>query len=77
MSAAPTMNNWRRIVGQRVARLTPAQARALLDDIRGEGTTIFHPAIRGLTNGLNSQSINSYVMRKLAVQAGMLPKGAA
>jgi len=69
---APTSSNWKRIVGQRVARLSPEEARATLDAIRAEGITIFHPAIRSLTNGLNSQSINGYVTRKLAVRAGLL-----
>lgn len=33
--------------------------------------------IRELTGGYNSQSIHEWAMRKIAVRAGMLPKGSA
>jgi len=68
------LRNWRRVVGQRVRRLTPDEARAMLARISAEGATIFHPDIRAMTGGYNSQSINDYVMRKLAGQAGMIRK---
>ncbi len=69
---APTMTNWRRIVGQRVSHMTPLEARAALDAIKAEGVTIFQPTIKALTNGLNSQSVNTYVIRKLAIRAGII-----
>lgn len=67
----PTMSNWRRIVGQRVSRLTEQEARDKLAAIRAEGVTMFHPTIRELTNGLNSQSINHYVIQRLAHRAAL------
>lgn len=77
MEAVANTKNWRRIVGQRVRRLTPEQARAALNAISAEGITIHHPTIRALTGGLNSQSINGYVQRKLAARAGIIAKAAA
>lgn len=62
----------RRTTAQRIRRLTPEQAAAALAEIRADGVTIFHPAIRALTGGFNSQSINTYVVRKLAVRAGLI-----
>jgi hypothetical protein len=72
--AKPTINNWRKIVGQRIRRLSPEEARAMVARIQAEGATIFHADVRALTNGLNSQSINHYVIVKLAKRAGILPK---
>jgi hypothetical protein len=68
--------NWKRRVGQVVRRLSPRQARAIIDSVNVRsaglaGTTIDLPEIKALTGGFNSQSINYYVMRKLAVRAGI------
>jgi hypothetical protein len=57
--------------------MTPTKASELLAAIYAEtkaacptgGATIFHPTIRELTGGFNSQSINFYVIRKLADKA--------
>lgn len=57
--------NWKRTVGQNIRHLSPAQAKEKLAAITAEGITIFHPTIRALTGGFNSQSINFYVVRKL------------
>jgi hypothetical protein len=66
------MTNWKRSVGQHLRHLTPDDAEALLGAIRAEGITIFHPTIRKLTGGYNSQSINHYVVQKLAIRAGII-----
>jgi hypothetical protein len=69
------MKNWKRTVGSKISRMTPAQAQGKLDAINAErmaagGATIFHPTIKELTGGFNSQSINFYVIRKLAEKTG-------
>lgn len=60
---------WKKTVARNVRKLTPAQAKTHLADIEAErkaaGDTIFHPTIRKLTGGYNSQSINFHVIRKL------------
>ena len=61
--------NWKRIAGQRIRRLTADQARLVLESIRQRGATIEQPAIRALTGGYASQSINHYVIRKVAERA--------
>jgi len=66
------MNNWRKTLGQRVRHLTPEQAREIIDAVSQRGPTIFHPEIRKLTGGFNSQAINYMVLRKLAVKAGII-----
>lgn len=69
-------NSLRRRVGQVVSRMTPGQARALVEKIgertQREGATIQHPEIREITGGYASQNINFYVMRKLGIKAGMI-----
>lgn len=73
--------NWRAVAGQRIRRLSADEARAALARIRAEdgphGATIFHADIRALTGGFNSQSINGYIIRKLAIRAGIFRKEAA
>lgn len=72
-----SIQSWKRTVGQKIRRLTPEGARAAIAEIEAErkaacplgGATIFHPTIRALTGGFNSQSINFYVIRKLADKA--------
>jgi hypothetical protein len=49
----PTAANWKRIVGQRVSRLSPAEARTAIAAIANAGATIHQPEIRALTNGIN------------------------
>jgi len=69
-------SNWKARVGQLVGRMTAERAKEILANIRAEdgprGATIFHPDIRELTGGYNSQSINGYVIRKLGVKAGII-----
>jgi hypothetical protein len=57
---------WKRTVGQKIRQLSPEQAQQKLDAISAEGITMYHATIRELTGGFNSQSINFYVIRKLA-----------
>jgi hypothetical protein len=66
------MGNYKRRVGQVVRRLTPGQARRIIDAVSARGVTIEQPEIRALTGGFNSQDINFYVIRKLAVRAGII-----
>lgn len=61
--------SWKRILGQKIRYLTPVQCQEKLAAITAEGITMFHPTIRELTGGLNSQSINFFVIRKLAEKA--------
>jgi hypothetical protein len=63
------LQSWKRVVGQRVRRMTPADAAAAIARISAEGATMFHQDIRDLTGGFNSQNINFYVIRKLADRA--------
>lgn len=71
---ANRMTAWRRTMGARVSKLSKAQALDYLRRIRERGTTIDQPAIRELTGGYASQSINGAVQRRLAAQAGMIAK---
>jgi hypothetical protein len=68
MSDTP-MTTLRRKVGQCVRRMTPEQAKAWLArynaEYVGAGATMFHESVRDLTGGFNSQSINTYVIRKV------------
>jgi hypothetical protein len=72
-----TLQTIRRRVAAKVARMTSEQARTALAAIEAEqkaacpmgGATIFHPTIRKLTGGYNSQSLNFAVIRKLADRA--------
>lgn len=71
-----SLPNWKRVVGQRIRGLDKERAKQVLDRIQARrnevGATIDHPAIRELTGGYASQSINAYVIRKLAVKAGII-----
>lgn len=64
----------RRRFASNIARLTPEEARATLERIRAEGPTIFHEDIRNLTGGLNSQSLNDLVIRRLGERAGLVKR---
>lgn len=64
--------NWRRVLGQRVSRLSAEQARSILEAHRARGQHIGDPAYRELTGGYSSQSIDTIVTRKLAIRAGIL-----
>lgn len=74
MNQIQQMTQWRRVMAQRIRRLSPEQAREYLRRIRERGITIDQPAIRELTGGYASQSINAVVSRRLAAQAGMILK---
>ena len=70
----------KRRVSAKLARMTQEQARELAEKIRlndGRGSSMHNDAIRELTGGFCSQSLNYWVTRKVAVRAGMLPKTAA
>lgn len=71
----------RRRVGAKLGQMTKAEAAALSDRIRAHSVASMHsmenPAIRELTGGFCSQSLNAWVARRVAVRAGILPKGAA
>lgn len=76
------MTNWKRSVGQGIRYLTPEEARAKLHAIQARNVeqgkaTIEQPIIRALTGGYACQSINAYVIRKLAEKAGLAIKEAA
>lgn len=65
---------WKRTVGQRLRHMTPLQAADALSRIRQRGITIDQPTVRHLTGGYCSQSINHYVIRKLAEKAKALAR---
>jgi hypothetical protein len=69
-----TVATIRRRVAQKVRYMNVNDARAMLDRILAEGTTIYHPDIYELTGGYQGEWINTMVTRKLAEQAGMFPK---
>lgn len=64
--------NWKRALGQRLRHMSTLQARRFIDRISAHGITIEQPAVRELTGGFAGQTINAYVLRKLAVKAGMI-----
>jgi len=69
------IQSWKRRVGQMIRRMDTARAMATLNTIdseTGRGTTIRSETIANLTGGLNSQSINSHVIRCLATKAGIV-----
>lgn len=61
--------SWKRRAAQSVRRLTPTEAKDVLVRIAAEGYTIFHPDIKRITGGHNSQSINYHVIRLLHKRA--------
>jgi len=69
-----TAANWRRVLGQRIRRLSPAQAVAILEAHRRRGAHIGDPAYRDLTGGFSSQAIDAVVSRRLGEQAGLVRK---
>lgn len=70
--------SWKRTVGQKIRHLSSEQAKAIIHAINAknnaQGATIFHDEIKALTGGYNSQTINAYVVRKLAIKAGLASK---
>lgn len=69
MNRDTTLTTLRRRVAQRVRHMTKAEALAWLERYNAEsphyGATIMHQSVRDLTGGYNSQSLNSYVVRKV------------
>jgi hypothetical protein len=57
---------------RRIARLSIADANAYLARIREAGHTMDIAAIRELTGGYASQSINVVIIRALAIRAGII-----
>lgn len=68
------MQKWKRVAGQNIRHLTKEEALVALARIRATGHTIHQPAIREITGGFASQTINGYVTRKLAAKAGLIKK---
>lgn len=66
--------DWKATVNRKIAKMTPDHAKEVIDRINRstKGATIFHPEIRELTGGYNSQAINYFVMRKLGAKAGYI-----
>lgn len=65
---AVNLTTVKRIIGQRVRRLTIDEAKDWLKKYDQHWTThksIVNPHVQALTGGFNSQSINSYVVRKV------------
>jgi hypothetical protein len=63
---------WRRILGQKLRRVTADEARATLAAHAKRGPGIGDPAIRELTGGVSSQAIDGYVLRRLGIIAGYI-----
>lgn len=61
----------RRRAGARIGKMTPADAHAWLARFTAEGITIEHATVRELTGGYASQSICGYIVRKVAIRAGV------
>jgi hypothetical protein len=68
------MKNWKKSVSQRIRHLSSEQACEYLSRIQQTGLTVDQAAIRELTDGYASQSINAYVVRKLAGKVGLIKK---
>lgn len=66
----PSLSTVRRRAQARISRLTKERALEILAELRADGATIEHPAIRQLTGGFASQSLNQVVTRMLATKAG-------
>jgi hypothetical protein len=64
---------WKKIVGQRVYRLSVGEARVIFDAIISRNRTDEQPEIRMLTGGYSSQYINAYVIEKLVAKIGRNP----
>lgn len=62
----------KRSAAARIARLTPEAALEVLRRCRERGQSIDQDAIRELTGGYSSQSLNAWVTRKVAVKAGLI-----
>ncbi len=71
----PEIGNWKRLVGQRIRRMSVDDALTALATIESEGVTTFHPTIRRLSGGLNSPAINDHTIRRLARRAGVTGQG--
>lgn len=65
------VQSWKPHATAVIRKMTAAKAQAALTAIAAEtkaaggGGTIFHPTIRAITGGYNSQSINFWVVRLL------------
>jgi hypothetical protein len=67
----------KRSTAARISHLSKEQAQEALRRIRERGPSMEQEAIRELTGGYNSQSLNEWVIRKLAYKAGLIPKSAS
>ncbi len=67
-----TITTIRNRVRSKVGHMSTDEAKAVIAECRMDGITIFHPAIKQLTGGYNSQSINNWVMRQLGIKAGII-----
>jgi len=65
------MIDWKKTAAANIRKLSASEALDTLKRINSEGATIFHPEIRALTGGFNSQTINFLVIRMLGKKAGI------
>ena len=65
------MIDWKKTAEKNIKKLSAVEAGETLKRIHTEGSTIFHPEIRALTGGFNSQAINFLVIRMLGKKAGI------
>lgn len=60
---------WLKTLTSNLRRMSQAQAQEWLKEYNAElqatGPTMYHPSVRRLTGGFNSQSINFLVVRKV------------
>lgn len=62
----------KRSAAARISRLTKEQALEVLRRMRERGYSIDQDAIRELTGGYASQSLNAWVTRKVGIKAGII-----
>lgn len=67
----------KRSASARISRLSKDAALEVLRRIREQGQTMEQPAIRELTGGYASQSLNAWVVRRVSYKAGLISREAA
>lgn len=70
--------NWRKTANANIRKLPVERAKEIVAAHSRIGATavgIGDPAIRELTGGFSSQSIDGYVLRRLGVRAGLVKNG--
>lgn len=66
------MTNWKRTLGQKLCGVTAEKAKELIAAKLNDGNGIGSQTIRDLTGGFSSQAIDTYVLRKLGIKAGII-----